>query len=145
MNIATHTTWIARPREEVFDFFVDFSKASRWRQYVESMGLVDDRPVGVGSRLEIVLELMGERQTIDMQVTAFDRPSLWRHRTNETDFFGHVEYRFDEEGSGTRVTLTMDAKPNSLYGWLAVPLMWLGRGKAYQEQLPQLKRALEGN
>lgn len=144
MNIATHTIWIERSREEVFDFFIDLSKAGRWRQYVQAMRQVDDRPLGVGSRVEAVLDVMGERQTISMQVLAFERPSLWRHRSNEKDFFGSVEYRFDAENNGTRVTLSMHAKPISLYGWLAMPLLLLKRGRSYREQLPHLKRALEG-
>ena len=37
-----------------------------------------------------------------------------------------------------------DIKPAGLYGWLGLPLMWLSRGKSYREQLPRLKRALEG-
>jgi hypothetical protein len=41
------------------------------------------------------------------------------------------------------VTLTIEAKPVGLYGWLAASLRWLRREKPYAQQLPQLKRALE--
>jgi len=144
MRIAQHTIWIARPREAVFDFFTDFSQASRWRQYVVSMKPVDHRPLGVGSRLRVDMEVMGHRQTFDMEILDFERPSLWRHRTFESDFKGHVEYRFEVENSGTRVTMTLVARPKTLYGWLAMPIMALSRNKPYAEQLPGLKRAMEG-
>jgi hypothetical protein len=37
----------------------------------------------------------------------------------------------------------MEAKPVTLSGWLATPLMWLRQNKPYADQLPRLKRALE--
>ena len=143
MRIARHTIWIDQPRDAVFGFFIDFSQASRWRQYVASMTPVDGRPLGVGSRLRVDMEVMGSRQAFDLEVLAFEPPSLWRHRTFESDFKGHVEYRFDTEGAGTRVTMTLVARPKTLYGWLALPIMAISRRKPYSAQLPQLKRVME--
>lgn len=145
MRIVQHTIWISRAPEEVFDFFVDFSKAPCWRQYVRTMERLDEGPLGAGSRVHVTMELMGEPYIFDLEVLACERPSRWRHRTNETDYHGFVEYRFDPDHAGTRVTMTIEAKPAGLYGWLGMPLLLLGRGrnKPYMEQLPQLKRALE--
>ena len=143
MHLARHTIWIARPRKAVFDFFTDFSQAPRWRQYVVSMAPVGAHAVGVGSRLRTEVDLMGVRQAFEMEVLTFEPPALWRHRTFETDFNGYIEYRFDAEGDGTRVTMTIAVKPAGLYGWLALPMMAISRNKPYLEQLPQLKRVLE--
>lgn len=144
MHLVTHTIWIGRPATDVFDFFTDFSQASRWRQYVVSMAPIDpSTPIGVGSRLRTEIELMGARETFEMEVLAFNRPSLWRHRTFESDFNGYIEYRFEPEGAGTRVTMTINIKPSGLYGWLGMPLMLLRRERPYAEQLPQLKRVME--
>jgi len=148
MRIVQHTIWIDRPRDAVFAFFTDFSQATRWRQYVESMAVVTEGPLRVGSRIRTTIAMMGETTTFDMEVLAFEPPSVWRHRTFETDFSGYIEYRFETEGTGTRVTLTIEAKPAKVYGWLALPIMWLNRllrrSKPYAQQLPQLKRVLEG-
>jgi uncharacterized membrane protein len=143
MRLTRHTIWISRQPEDVFDLFVDFSQAPRWRQYVRRMELSDDGPLRVGSRVHVTMDLMGVPRTFDLEVLACERPRLWRHRTNETDFRGFIEYRFDAERAGTRVTMTIDAKPAGLYGWLALPLMLLRREQPYKEQLPQLKRVLE--
>ena len=143
MRIAQHTIWIDRPRQAVFDYFRDFSKASEWRQYVISMALVDDKPLGVGSRLRVNIEINGAQQWFDMEVLTYEAPGLWRHRTYESDFKGYVEYRFEPEGPGTRVTMTIEAKPKTWYGWLGMPLLAISRRKPYSEQLPQLKRSLE--
>jgi uncharacterized protein YndB with AHSA1/START domain len=143
MQLFRRTTWISRPPEDVFDFFVDFSQASRWRQYVRTMEPRDDGPLRPGSRIHVTMDLAGGAYAFDLEVLAIERPSHWRHRTDEKDFFGYIEYRFETEGDGTRVTMLVEAKPVGLYGWLGMPLVWLGRNKAYTEQLPRLKRALE--
>jgi uncharacterized protein YndB with AHSA1/START domain len=144
MRLLRRTTWISRPPEEVFDFFVDFSKASLWRQYVRTMERCDDGPLRPGSRIHVTMDLAGTAYDFDLEVLAVERPSRWRHRTDETDFFGFVEYRFEARQGGTRVTMLIEAKPVSWYGWLGMPLVWLGRNRAYTEQLPRLKHALEG-
>jgi uncharacterized membrane protein len=145
MRIVQHTISIARPPEVVFDFFVDFSKAPSWRQYVRTMERLDTGPLRAGSRVHVTMELMAEPYIFDLEVLACERPSLWRHRTNETDFHGFVEYRFEPDNAGTRVTMTIEAKPAGLYGWLALPMMWMRREKPYKDQLPQLKRAVEAS
>jgi hypothetical protein len=144
MRIASHQIWIARPPQDVFAFFTDFTQASRWRQYVRTMAQVGEGPLHVGSHVRVTMDLMGEPSEYDLEVLAYDPPTLWRHRTNETDFFGHVEYRFEPDFAGTRVTMKIEARPVGLYGWLAAPLLWLRRKKPYADQLPQLKRAIEG-
>jgi uncharacterized protein YndB with AHSA1/START domain len=143
MRLVRRTTWISRPPEEVFDFFVDFSQASRWRQYVRTMEPIDDGPLRAGSRIHVTMDIGGEAYPFDLDVLAIERPSLWRHRTDEKDFFGYIEYRFEAEQAGTRVTMLVEAKPVGLYGWLGLPLVWLGRNRAYTEQLPRLKQAME--
>jgi len=143
MHIFKHTIWIDRPREAVFDYFTDFSKASEWRQYVRAMEPADAGRVRAGSRVHVTMDLSGDEYAFDLEVLVCERPSLWRHRTNETDFRGFIEYRFDEERGGTRVTLSFVAKPVGLYGWLAAPLVWMRGGKSYREQLPRLKHMME--
>lgn len=143
MRILQHTIWIGKPREAVFQYFRDFSKGPEWRQYVVAMKLLGDQPLGAGSRFQVDMEVNGASQSFQMEVLAYEPPALWRHRTHEPDFKGYVEYRFDTEGQGTRVTMTIEARPKTWYGWLGLPIMALSRQKPYSEQLPQLKRAME--
>ena len=143
MRIFEHTIWIARPREAVFDYFTTWDAAPEWRSYVRSMAPATTEPVRAGSTINVVMDVAGEENTFKLMVVACDRPSLWRHRTNETDFNGFIEYKFEEESNGTRVKLSCEAKPISLYGWLGLPLMLLARGKPYRDQLPRLKAVME--
>ena len=143
MRIFEHTIWIARPREAVFDFFTNWSRAPEWRSYVRSMTPASDGPLQAGSTITVVIDVAGEEQTFTLTVVTFERPSLWRHKTDETDFMGFIEYRFEPETNGTRVTLSCVVKPISLYGWLGLPLMWLVGGRSYRDQLPKLKTVME--
>ena len=144
MRLFRHTIRIDRPREEVFDFFVDWEKGPTWRQYVTSMQRLDSGPLGAGSRVRFTVDLAGEETEYVLTVLAYERPALWRHSTDEAHFTGHVEYRFDDDGGGTRVTFSSVVRPKTLLGWLAMPQLWLARNRPYRDQLPQLKRALEG-
>jgi ligand-binding SRPBCC domain-containing protein len=144
MRTFRHTIWINRRPEEVWDFFTDFTQASRWRSYVASMVVQGGGPVKAGSRVDVSMDLLGERHDFVLEVLTCNRPSLWRHRSMEHDYTGYIEYRFDAEHDGTRVTMEGHAKPISLYGWLGLPQLFLARKKSYREQLPQLKRAMEG-
>ncbi|HEX7779839.1 MAG TPA: SRPBCC family protein [Vicinamibacterales bacterium] len=143
MRLFTRTVTIAKPREAVFDFVVDFSQASRWRQSVRTMEPVTPGPLRAGTVIRTIFDVAGDDLTLDLKVAACERPSLWRHTVDEHDFHTTVEYRFEQDAAGTRVTMRCDVQPVTWYGWLSVPLLSLQRGKMYQEQLPQLKRALE--
>jgi uncharacterized protein YndB with AHSA1/START domain len=142
MRLYRHTIWIERSPEDVFDFFVDFSQAPRWRRFVRAMAPVTPGPIRAGSRVHVDMDIAGEPYAFDMDVLAFERPSLWRHRTNETDYLGAIEYRFEPERGGTRVTMTCRAKPVGLYGWLGLPLVILSGGRTYRDQLPKLREVL---
>jgi len=143
MRIYTHTISIDRPRETVFDFFMDLAQAPRWRSYVKAMTPLEPGPLRAGSRIEVDMDLMGEAYSFEMTVLECERPTRWLHRTDEVDFNGFVEYRFDAESAGTRVTMTAHATPVTLYGWAAIPLLILRRSSMYREQLPRLKHVLE--
>jgi uncharacterized protein YndB with AHSA1/START domain len=143
MRLFTRTISIPKPREAVFDFFLDFSQASRWRQHVRTMAPTTPGPIGPGTVIHAKWDLAGGDYGLDLVVAACERPSLWRHTVDETDVLTTVEYRFEPEPGGTRVTMHCDVAPVGWYGWLSVPMMWMHRGRMYRDQLPQLKGALE--
>jgi uncharacterized protein YndB with AHSA1/START domain len=143
MHVFTHTIWIAKPPVVVFDFFTDFAQAPRWRRFVTEMRLAGPPPLGVGSDIAVSMEVGGTSFDVSMKVLTFERPSRWRHHTDEPYYDGAIEYTFTPEGEGTRVTLTCTARPLGLYGWLGLPLVWMRAGKSYAGQLPSLKRAME--
>lgn len=143
IRLYTHTISIARPPEAVFDFFTDFAQAPRWRRYVREMRLTGAGPLGAGSEIAVTMDLAGEPYAFTLRILAFDRPRLWQHRTDERHYDGVIEYRFEPDAQGTRVTLSTRVRPVGLYGWLGLPLVYWRSGRLYAPQLPSLKRAIE--
>jgi len=143
MRIFTYSISIARPREAVFDFFLDLEQAARWRKFVRTMQPLTPGAIHAGSRIHTTWDLSDGEYVRDLEVLACDRPILWRHTVDEVDYHTIVEYRFEPEASGTRVTMRCDVKPVGVYGWLGLPLLRMWRDEIYRDQLPQLKRALE--
>ena len=86
MRLFTRTVTIAKPREAVFDFFVDFTQASRWRQSVKTMEPVTPGPLRAGTVIRTIFDVAGDDLTLDLEVAACERPSLWRHTVDEHDF-----------------------------------------------------------
>jgi uncharacterized protein YndB with AHSA1/START domain len=143
IRLFTHSISIARTPEAVFDFFTDFTQAPRWRRYLRDMHVIGDRPLGGGSDVAVTMDLAGEPHAFTLHVLAFDRPRLWQHRTNEPHYDGVIEYTFEPQVTGTRVTLSTRVRPLGLYGWLGLPLVLWKSGRFYAPQLPSLKRAME--
>ena len=143
MRVFTHTIWIARSPEAVFDFFVDFTQAPRWRRFVSQMRLISAGPLGAGSVVAVSMDLAGATHDFTLTVLTLDRPRRWRHRTDEPHYDGAVEYTFAPDRDGTLVTMSMTVRPIGLYGWLGLPLVLLRGGRSYAGQLPSLKRAVE--
>ena len=112
MRLFKHTIFIDRPREAVFDFFINFPESHRWRAFVREM-----RPHGAlvpGTKIDVILDMLGEERKHELVIVTCERPSLWRHRSTESDYNGVVEYTFEPQGSGTVVTMSMRAKPASI-------------------------------
>src|SRR6188472_4658947 len=60
-------------RERAFDFVADFSTTQEWDPGIQAAKRLDDRPIGVGSRFELVSRFGSTEQTIVYEIAAYDR------------------------------------------------------------------------
>lgn len=116
----------ACPRERAFDHVADFSTAAAWDPGITSGRRLDDGPVGLGSRFELVSNFGNSEQTIEYRITAYDRPSSVTFvgegdRFRGTDVIGFTE----APDGGTAVRYVADL---GLTGLAAVALPFL-RGR----------------
>jgi carbon monoxide dehydrogenase subunit G len=95
--------------DEAFAFVADFSTTERWDPGIVSARRLDDEPVGVGSRFELVSRFGSREQTIVYEITRFDPPrSVTLVGEGET-FRGTDVISFEpREGGGTRVRYEAD-------------------------------------
>jgi carbon monoxide dehydrogenase subunit G len=131
------------PRERAFDFVADFSSAQEWDPGIPRARRLDDGPVGVGSRFELVSRFNRTEQTILYEVTDLDRPDSVTFVGDGRNFRGTDVISFaDDEGGGTRVTYRADL---GLKGFAALAMPFI-RGKLdtmSDEAVAGLKAALD--
>jgi carbon monoxide dehydrogenase subunit G len=142
MRSFTNTIHIGRPPETVWNYMMDFSKASRWRNLVRSVDVLTPGPLRVGSELKITFDVRGQVRHAISEVWAFDPHRRFGVRNTESNVTGVFEYRLEPENSGTRVTFTCDVQPSG-FMWLALPFVMRGNRMRYTEQLPNLKHEVE--
>ena len=111
------------PAEEAFAFVADFSTTERWDPGIVEAKRLDDGPIGVGSRFELVSKFGSREQSIVYEITRFDPPrSVTLVGEGET-FRGTDVISFESrEGGGTRVRYEADL---GLKGFAALALPFI--------------------
>jgi carbon monoxide dehydrogenase subunit G len=65
---------IAAPPTEVFAYLADLGNLAEWQSGVISAERTTDGPMGVGSEVRVVRELLGQRITAPLKITEYDPP-----------------------------------------------------------------------
>ena len=112
-------------RERAFDFVADFSTTQEWDPGIQAATRLGDRPIGVGSRFELVSRFGSTEQTIVYEIAAYDRPASMTFVGEGKTFRGTDVISFSEDPAGTRVTYVADLGLKGLTA-LAMPFL---RGK----------------
>jgi carbon monoxide dehydrogenase subunit G len=129
-------------RERAFDFVADFSTTQEWDPGIQAAKRLGDRPIGVGSRFELVSRFGSTEQTIVYEIAAYDRPTSVTFVGDGKTFRGTDVISFSEDGAGTRVTYVADLGLQGLTA-LAMPFI-RGRLDAMSDDaVDGLRRALD--
>ena len=106
---------IDRPISEVWDFVADIRNMDKWVNGVSDPRPMSDGKWGVGSAFESRYTYVGKTHTITYEITGFDPPNRMAmcSTSGPFPFEGCVELR--EDGYGTRLTNTLDAKPTNIF------------------------------
>ena len=113
MPSATNTTTIARPVDQVFAFVADGENATRWRP-----GVLDVRHVsgtGVGATYQQGVKGPGGRRVdADYVITAYEPNRRIAFEATAGPVRPKGEYRFEDLGGSTRVTMSLEAQLSGL-------------------------------
>lgn len=137
---------VTAPPEVVFDVAADLHSAAENIQGIESLEVLTDGPVGVGTRFRETRVMMGKSSTEEMEITAFDPPHSYVVETESCGCHFRCEYRFVGDISGTNVRLTMETAPLTFFAKLMAPLSALMMGpmkKCIAADLADLKSVAE--
>jgi uncharacterized protein YndB with AHSA1/START domain len=140
MSSFTHTVSIPRPPAEVFPWLLEADRVPQWTSNLERYE--PEGAVGPGSRILQTLEVGGQRFEVSMEVVRYDPPreAETRFSTNGVDV--EAVYRLAPEGTGTRLTQTLEAKGRSLTARMIVPAVQPRLERKLISDLEQLQTLL---
>lgn len=146
MRAFTFTEIIDRPPQRVWDVAVDPALAPRWRALVKSMTTDDGGPVRTGSRVLVVFDAYGKEAVRVSQIDVFEPPHRYTsHSVDQLTVSGELEFRFEPQARGTKVTFTLELRANTFLSWLFLSLIAMSERRRRAEMLGNLKRLVESS
>lgn len=145
MQITLETT-IDAPREAVFAHVVAIARWPAVIRGIETVEMLTEGPVRVGSRFRETRLMHGTRATEEMTVAVLAPPELLVLTAESHGTRYRVEHRLALEGKGTRLALVFAGQPATLLARLLMPLGLLFAGAVRRQiaaDLEDLKRAAE--
>lgn len=113
MPHAERTVTIARPVSDVFAFVADGTNAMRWRPGV--LDITKESGQGVGEVYRQGVKGPGGRRiAADYRVTQLEPDRMLAFEAVAGPVRPTGSYRFESEGSGTKLTFTLDAQLSGL-------------------------------
>ena len=116
---------IEAPPEVVFEVASDFRNAAENIQGIESLEVLNDGPIGEGTRFRETRVMLGKESTEEMEITVFDPPHSYTVEGESCGARFLFEYRFVGDIAGTNVRLEVETRPVSLFAKLMSPLSGL--------------------
>jgi hypothetical protein len=143
MRTFTYVEQIDRSPDDVFAFMMDFSQASRWRNLVRHVEIVGGGPPREGAQVLVTFDVQGQTKQVTSTMWAYAPPRRIGYRNTDSGITGTFEYTLEPKDRGTQVAFTADVRPHGLM-WLVFPFLLRQHRARYRDQLPNLKRAIEG-
>jgi uncharacterized protein YndB with AHSA1/START domain len=146
MPTVTAEQRIDAPPEKVFAACTDLAGQPERISGIDSIEVLTEGPVGEGTRFRETRIVFGKQATEEMEIAEFDPP---RRFVLTCESFGTAyttEYRFDPDGDGTRLVLTMHARPVTMVAKLMTPMAGMMRRtmeKCLRADLEDLRRSCE--
>jgi carbon monoxide dehydrogenase subunit G len=136
------TTYIRRPRQEVFEFMSDPANDALYRSGAKFSEWSSEGPVGVGSTLRTVDRFLGRDVETTSEITMWDPPDKYAFQTVGGSFPAEYTLEFESIEEGTKLTSRGEIE---FRGFLKVVELFLSKQIENQAQsdFDTLKRLLE--
>ena len=105
---------IARPQQEVFDYFADPANRSEWSSTAESSEWITEPPHGVGSKQRDVDKFLGRKIESESEITRWDPPNVVSAKFTKP-FSGEFTARLTTKGDGTELVMSGQAEVGGLF------------------------------
>lgn len=136
------------PVEKTFLLFTDFANAAERVSGIESVNMLTDGPVGVGTRFTETRIMFGKSSTEEMEVTKFEPNKLCSVEAESCGAKFVSTFRFLKEGPNTKVEMDMLTQPISFFAKIMSPLTGFMAGsvkKIIESDMNDLAKLAEAN
>ena len=138
-----HTVVINRPVEEVFAFASDYTNDDRYISGRLETKMTTPSPIGPGTRFDTTNKFLGRRIESSMEVTEYEVNRKIRSRSVKSPVQFTDSRVFQPEGSGTRLTTTLETDGTGGLFKLADPIVAKLSKRQMETDLAMLKDLLE--
>jgi hypothetical protein len=146
-TIATSAHFSAPP-ERVWSVLSDFEHAAGRIEAIRKIEILTPGPVGKGTRFRETRMMFKKEATEEMEITEWVPPRRYVLECESCGCHYRSAVSCTPEENGTRVEMSMEAKPLSFAAKILGALMgWMMAGacrKAFEKDLSDLKRHVEG-
>jgi hypothetical protein len=126
MPVITGEIVIDRRIEEVFDFVADECNEPRYNAQMTLAEKLSDGPIGLGSRFRAVVLSGGRPVPMEIEFTAFERPSRLGSRATMSGMVTDGELIFEAVGGSTVMRWRWSVQPEGALRLLAPLVKWIG-------------------
>ena len=140
------STKVKAARPKVFEVFTDFANAASRIDGIESIELLESGPLREGSRFRETRKMFGKATTEEMTVSKLVTDQCYIVTADSCGAHFSTEFRFADDQDGTKVDVSMNSQPYSLFAKIMSPLGKLMAGsmkKMICADIEQLKNHCE--
>lgn len=141
-----HQVVIDSPVASVFAYMDDVYREKEWQPGIKEAHQDPPGETAVGTRKSYVSEFLGRRVENTYLTKVFDRDRrVVYESTPDSVLRARVELVFESVGTGTRVTMSVQAKPTGVLRFIPQSLLEGTAQKQLESSMVLLKKQLEGS
>ena len=113
---------------------------------IESVELLTDGPVGLGTKFRETRIMFGRQATEEMEITGFDAPRSYTTQASSHGCHYVTKMTFEPNGSGTDIQMSFNAEPQTVLAKTMAVMMKPMIGKMrdiVSKDMDELKAAIE--
>ena len=141
MELST-SIMINRPVEEVFSYMTDARNLSNWMSELVEAKQTSEGPVGVGTTISAVANVLGRRIENIQEVTAYEPNGEFAIKATSGPAINDDTFSFESVADGTKVTRTTKGEVGGFFR-MAEPLVVRMLKRQFETNFANLRDLLE--
>jgi len=146
MSTITVSNQVGAPVDKVFQLFTDIEHGPAHVTGIKNIEMLTTGPVHLGSRWRETRDVLGRRDSAEMEITAFERNRMYTITHHKAGIRIDTTFWFEAAAGGTKVSVEFELDAGGVPPGLLAPLGWAIGGKVedvLKHDLSDLKQSVE--